>query len=260
MDLGVKGKVALITGGSKGIGFATALELAKEGARVAICARTEADLQRAAAEIQSAAHGDVFYVPADVRQADDCARVVQAVFHHYGRLDILINNAGTSNARPFTEVGEETWRDDIDLKVFAAIHCSKAAVPLMRQNGGGSIVNVTAIGGKAPSASSVPTSVSRAAGLALTKAMSKDLGPDGIRVNAVCIGLVRSHQIEKMAARTYPDLAWETYARLPEHGVPLGRIGDTEEAARVIAFLASDAASYVSGTAVNIDGGKAAVL
>lgn len=260
MDLGLKGKVALVTGGSKGIGFATALALAKEGARVAICARTEADLQKAASVIEAGAQSDVFYVAADVRKAEDCLRVVQAVHDHFGRLDILVNNAGTSNANAFLATDEETWRDDLDLKLFAAIHCSKAAAPLMKQRGGGAIVNVTAIGGKTPSANSVPTTVSRAAGLALTKAMSKDLGPDGIRVNAVCIGLIRSDQIEKHAERTHPDLSWEAYAKLPEHAIPLGHIGDAEEAARVIAFLASDGASYVSGTAVNIDGGKAAAL
>jgi NAD(P)-dependent dehydrogenase (short-subunit alcohol dehydrogenase family) len=130
----------------------------------------------------------------------------------------------------------------------------------MRQVGGGSIVNVTAVLAKTPPASSLPTTVSRAAGLALTKAMSRDLGPDNIRVNTVCIGLIRSDQIEKRWKKQAPELTWEQYAALPSHQIPLGRIGHTEEAAKIITFLVSDAASYVTGTAVNIDGGASGVL
>jgi NAD(P)-dependent dehydrogenase (short-subunit alcohol dehydrogenase family) len=171
-----------------------------------------------------------------------------------------VNNAGTSAAGPFEGVTTDAWQQDLDLKLFGAIHCSRAAVPHLRNAGGGSIVNVTASFAKTPGASSLPTSVSRAAGMALTKAMSRDLGRDRIRVNTVCIGLIRSDQIEKMWQRTAPELTWEQFAADPRHDVPLGRIGDTEEAANVIAFLASNAASYVTGTSVNIDGGKGAAL
>lgn len=260
MDLGIRGKVAIVTGGSKGIGLRTARLLALEGAQVAICARTEAALQTAAASIEQESGGKVLAIPTDVRDPALCRNFVEQVHSHFGRIDILINNAGTANAHAFLEVDEENWHGDLDLKLFAAIHCSRAAVPYMERQGGGAIVNVAAVGGKTPGASSLPSSVSRAAGLALTKAMSKDLGPMGIRVNAVCIGQIRSAQIENMWQQAYPDLAWEEFARLPQHGIPLGRIGDTDEAARVIAFLASDAASYITGTALNIDGGLAAAL
>jgi 3-oxoacyl-[acyl-carrier protein] reductase len=260
MDLGLKDKVALITGGSKGIGFETALQLALEGAKVAICARTASDLEAAATEIQEQTHGNVFFIDGDVSTEQGCKRVVEGTYQHYGRLDILVNNAGTSAAKTFTSVEPAAWQHDLDLKLFAAIHCSQTAIPLIKQGGGGAIVNVTAIGGKTPPYSSLPTSVSRAAGLALTKAMSKDLGADNIRVNAVCIGLIRSNQIENKWKAAHPELSWDEYAALPQHGIPLGRIGDTAEAARVITFLVSDAASYISGTAVNIDGGKAAAL
>ncbi len=144
--------------------------------------------------------------------------------------------------------------------MHAAIRFSRFAVPHMRKAGGGAIVNVTASAAKTPSASSLPTSVSRAAGMALTKAMSRDLAADNIRVNTVCIGLIRSDQIEKMWRNNAPDLTWEEFSRDPRHDIPLGRIGETDEAARVITFLVSDAASYVTGTSVNIDGGKAAAL
>ena len=129
------------------------------------------------------------------------------------RLDIVINNAGTSSANPFEQVGTELWQHDLDLKLFGAIHCSRYAIPYMRQVGGGSIVNVTAAVAKTPPASSLPTTVSRAAGMALTKAMSKDLGPDNIRVNTVCIGLIRSDQIEKKWKQQAPELTWEQYSK-----------------------------------------------
>jgi NAD(P)-dependent dehydrogenase (short-subunit alcohol dehydrogenase family) len=263
MDLGLQGKVALITGGSKGIGLATAIRLAREGAKIAICARNESQLQAAAARIAEEAAGaeaDVLYIVADVRRQEDCESAVAAAARRFGRLDILVNNAGTSAAGPFEGVTTDAWQQDLDLKLFGAIHCSRAAVPHLRNAGGGSIVNVTASFAKTPGASSLPTSVSRAAGMALTKAMSRDLGRDRIRVNTVCIGLIRSDQIEKMWQRTAPELTWEQFAADPRHDVPLGRIGDTEEAANVIAFLASNAASYVTGTSVNIDGGKGAAL
>lgn len=258
MELGLKGKVAVITGASKGIGLRTATLLAMEGADVAICARTEAALEEAKRAIEQASGRRVFAMPVDVRQAQACESFIDAVAETFGRLDILVNNAGTRNARDFLAVSDEDWQGDLDLKLFAAIRCSRRAVPHMQRQGGGAIVNVTAIGGKTPGPSSMPSSVSRAAGIALTKAMSKDLGKHGIRVNAVCIGQIRSDQIEKMWKAQRPELTWEEFARLPEHNIPLGRIGDTDEAARVIAFLASDAASYVTGVALNIDGGLAA--
>ncbi|MCH1641200.1 SDR family oxidoreductase [Paenibacillus timonensis] len=260
MDLGLQGKRAIITGGSKGIGLATALALAAEGAQVAIVARGEGPLREAAAAIRAKTGVDPLVLVADVASGEEARRAVEQAAEHFGGLDILVNNAGTSAAGPFEQVEAETWGADLDLKVLGAVNFSRAAVPHLRKAGGGAILNVTAISGKAPGPSSLPTSVSRAAGLALTKAMSKDLAADRIRVNAVCIGLVRSDQIERKWRQAAPDLTWEQFATDPRHGIPLGRIGHTEEAAKVIAFLVSEAASYVTGTAVNIDGGTSAVL
>jgi 3-oxoacyl-[acyl-carrier protein] reductase len=260
MELGLKGKVALVTGGSKGIGFQTALTLAAEGALVAICARDEDRLQHAARTIFEKTGSEVFFVQGDVTSPGDCTRIVTETVEHFGRLDILVNNAGTSAAGPFETVTDEQWSDDLDLKLYAAVCISRAAVPYMRQAGGGAIVNITTSAAKTPPASSLPTSVSRAAGLTLTKALSRDLALYQIRVNTVCIGTIRSDQIEKMWQRQAPDLTWEQYAADPRHDIPLGRIGNTEEAANVIAFLVSQAASYVTGTSVNIDGGKGAAL
>ncbi|MDF2962922.1 MAG: short-chain dehydrogenase/reductase [Paenibacillus sp.] len=260
MDLGLKGKVALITGGSKGIGLQTALTLAGEGVNVAICARNEGDLQKAAAYITEQTGSEAYFIQADVTSQEECERAVAQTAERFGRLDILVNNAGTSAAGPFEKADTDMWTQDLNLKLFGAIHCSRAAIPHFRKAGGGAIVNISTSTGKTPPASSLPTSVSRAAGLALTKAMSKDLAGDRIRVNAVCIGLIRSDQIEKEWKRNAPDQTWDEYAKDPKHDIPLGRIGNTQEAANVIAFLVSDAASYVTGTSVNVDGGKGAAL
>ncbi|OPH60700.1 short-chain dehydrogenase [Paenibacillus ferrarius] len=260
MQLGLQGKVALITGGSKGIGLATAIAMSREGAKVAILARNAEQLQEAAIHIANVTDGEVFSIQADVTSEEDCKRAVEQTFQRFGGLHILVNNAGTSAAAPFEQVRTEIWRQDLELKLFGAIHCSRYAIPYMRQAGGGSIVNLTTSAAKTPPASSLPTSVSRAAGLALTNAMSKDLAAHGIRVNTVCIGKIRSDQLEKGWKREAPELTWDEYARDPRHDIPLGRIGNAEEAANVITFLSSDAASYVTGTSVNIDGGKGEAL
>jgi 3-oxoacyl-[acyl-carrier protein] reductase len=260
LDLGLKGKVALVTGASKGIGLETALSLVQEGANVAICARTSENLKKAVKYIFEKTGVEVPYIEADVSKKEECEKIVSFTFEKYGRIDILVNNAGTTSAQAFENVGTELWKQDLDLKLFGAIHCSRYAIPYMRQVGGGAIVNVTAAMAKTPPASSLPTTVSRAAGMALTKAMSKDLGPDNIRVNTVCIGLIKSDQIERIWKKNSPNLTWEQYSRSTDHNIPLGRIGNTDEAAKVITFLVSDAASYVSGTAVNIDGGSANAL
>lgn len=260
MNLGIQGKTAIITGGSKGIGLETALSLAAEGAQVAIVARNLEPLQKAAELIADKTGVEPLVIQADVSVEEEVRRAVELTIERFGTVDILVNNAGTSAARPFEEVSTEAWTADLDLKLFGAVHFSRAVIPYMRKNGGGAILNVTAILGKTPFASSLPTSVSRAAGLALTKAMSRDLASDNIRVNTVCIGLIQSDQIEQNWKKVAPELTWEQFSADPRHGIPLGRIGRAEEAAKVITFLVSETASYVTGTAVNIDGGKAAVL
>ncbi|WP_144509414.1 SDR family NAD(P)-dependent oxidoreductase [Bacillus sp. FJAT-22090] len=261
MELGLKGKVAVVTGSSKGIGLHTALQLVKEGASVTICARGKEKLEEAALFIKNETGKEVLTVPADITNEQDCIKIIQKTIAHYGKLDILVNNAGTSSANPFENVDTELWQSDLDLKLFGAIHTSKAAIPYMRKGGRGAIVNVTAVLAKTPPASSLPTTVSRAAGMALTKAMSKDLGKDNIRVNTVCIGLIRSDQLEQRWLNDAPELSWEEYSKnAVGPSIPLGRIGETTEAANVITFLVSDAASYVTGTAVNIDGGSGGTL
>lgn len=257
MDLGLKGKVAVVTGGTEGIGKATALKLAQEGAKIAICARRAELLDKIAGEIGKTG-AEVLAVAADMSKPADIERFMQAVIERFGRLDILVNNAGTSARGKFLEVDDATWSADLELKLFGAIRCTRLAVPHMKKQGGGRIVNITISSAKQPGAQSMPTSVSRAAGLALTKALSKEYAADNILVNTVCIGKIKSGQHERRIKNEGLD-ANDYYARTAKE-IPLGRVGEPAEVANVIAFLVSDAASYVTGSSINLDGGISGVL
>ncbi|TAK67293.1 MAG: SDR family oxidoreductase [Betaproteobacteria bacterium] len=257
MDLQLKNKVAIVTGGSQGIGRASALRLAQEGASVVIAARGRELLDQVALEIR-AAGGSVAAVQADVSRAEDCARLVAEAVGAFGRLDILVNNAGTSATGEFESVTDDIWQADFELKLFAAIRLARLAIPHLKQQGGGRIVNITNTGAKQPRAKSMPTTVTRAAGLAFTKALSKEFAPHQILVNTICIGLVRAGQHERKAAKA--GVALEQYYAKLAKDIPLGRVGRAEEVADAIAFLASEAASYITGTSINLDGGASAVL
>ena len=260
MDLGLHGKVAAITGGSEGIGRAVAYRLAAEGARVAVCARRQDVLEEAASAIAKATGAEVLPVVADVTGAADCERFVRTTVERFGSLEILVNNAGRSAAAPFSQVTEDDWRSDLELKLFGAIRCCQLALPHMLQRGWGRIVNITHVGGKQPGPASLPTSVSRAAGIALTKALSKDYAAHGITVNTVCVGRIKSGQWERRWRERFAHLPIEEYYRQQAAGIPMGRFGEAEEVADLVAFLASDRAAYITGTAINIDGGVSAVV
>jgi NAD(P)-dependent dehydrogenase (short-subunit alcohol dehydrogenase family) len=257
VELGLKGKVAVVTGGSEGIGRATALRLAEEGAHVAICARRKEPLDNVAADIQKFGVQGLA-VAADMSKAEDVERFMKAVVDRFGRVDILVNNAGTSKRGAFLELTDEEWAADLELKVFGAIRCTRLAVPHMKKNGGGRIVNITISSAKQPGAESYPTSVSRAAGLAITKALSKEFAASNILVNTVCIGRIKSGQHERRYKRQ-GQTAEQYYAESAK-GIPMGRVGEAEEVANAIAFLVSDAASYVTGSSINLDGGISGVL
>ncbi|MCS6800667.1 MAG: SDR family oxidoreductase [Chloroflexota bacterium] len=255
LDLGLTAKVAVVTGGSAGIGRATARRLAREGARVAICARDPHRLAEAARALAEETGVPVLGVPADVRRPEDVDRLFATVRAQLGPVAILVNNAGTANANPFDGVDDATWQEDLDLKLFGAIRCIRCALPDMRAARWGRIVNLTAISGKTPGPSTLPTSVSRAAGIALTKALSKEVAGDGITVNTVCIGLVRSAQIDRATQAMYPHLSLEAAYAERAKSVPVGYIPTADEAADLIAFLVSARAGYLTGTAINFDGG-----
>jgi len=223
-----------------------------------ICARRADVLEATATTIATDTGGSVLPVVADVSRADEVERLIATTVERFGRIDALVNNAGTSRAGPFDGVSDDEWQADLDLKLFAAIRTIRLAVPHMRAAGAGSIVNVLSTSAKSPSAASLPTSVSRAAGMALTKALSKELGPAGIRVNAVLIGLVEAAQHEQRWQRSgAPGTLDEYYAAaVRDRGVPLGRAGTAAEVADLITFLCSPRGAYVSGAAINVDGGS----
>jgi NAD(P)-dependent dehydrogenase (short-subunit alcohol dehydrogenase family) len=265
MDLGLQDKVAIITGGSYGIGKAAALSMAQEGARVVLVARRPEVLEQAVRDIKTATEGIAVPVQGDVSDRDTAARAVRAAVGSFGHVDILVNNAGVSMAKAFEEVSDDDWESDFDLKVWGAVRFIRTVVPEMRKVGGGRIINVTNLGGRTPGASSMPTSISRAAGIAITKGLSKDLAKDNILVTTVCIGSIKSGQTERRYERlkeSNPNVTVEdVWTQTVEgRGIPLGRVGETHEAGDVIAFLASERASYLTGIAVNIDGGTSAVI
>ena len=256
LELNLNGKVALVTGGSDGLGRAAALRLATEGAHVAICARRADPLQEAAADMRSAGGGDVHAVRADVSRGEDCRRFVSEAVERFGGVDILVNNAGTSAAHGLEEVDDAAWQEDIDLKLMAAVRLCREVIPSMRSRGGGAVVNTTISSAKAPPARALPTTVTRAAGINLTKSLANEYAPENIRVNTVCLGLVKSAQWERRAG----DRSMEAYYREMGKRVPLGRIGEAEEYADLVAFLVSERAAFITGTAINLDGGMGAVV
>ena len=254
LDLGLTGKVAIITGGSEGLGRASAVRLAAEGARVAICARRADVLERAAAGIRQAG-GQVLAKPVDVTQSDQIEAFVNDVVREWGGVDILVNNAGTSAAASFDLVDDAAWQHDFDLKVFSAVRLCRLCIPHMKKRGGGRILNITNLGAKVPPARGLPTSVSRAAGINLTKSLANEYAPDKILVNTICLGLVKSAQWER---RAKGDL--EAFYKEAAKRVPIGRVGEAEEFADLVAFLVSERAAYITGTANNFDGGMGAVV
>ncbi|MCL6649281.1 MAG: SDR family NAD(P)-dependent oxidoreductase [Chloroflexi bacterium] len=260
LDLGIAGKVAVVTGGSAGIGRATALRLAREGAAVAICARQPEPLAAAAQAIRQETGVSVLAIPTDVRNPEQLRTFFDQVRAHLGPVAILVNNAGTAAANPFEAVDDAAWQADLDLKLMAAIRCSRLALPDMRAARWGRIVNLTAISGKTPGAATLPTSVSRAAGIALTKALSKEVASEGITVNTVCIGTVRSAQIDRMTQAMYPHLDLEAAYAERAKTVPVGYIPHPDEAADLIAYLVSARAGYITGVAINFDGGVSPVV
>jgi NAD(P)-dependent dehydrogenase (short-subunit alcohol dehydrogenase family) len=260
MDIRLDGRSAVVTGGSKGLGLAIATRYAASGADVAILARNADALERARAAIAGKGRGRIVPIPCDVSKADDIERAYATAVRELGKVDIVVNNAGTSQRGRFEEITDEVWQADLDLKLFAAIRLTRLAWPDMKARRFGRVINVLNIGAKAPQGTTAPTSVTRAAGMALTKVLSHEGAPDGILVNALLVGLIMSDQWVRRYEAGPKDGTLEDFARGMGRDIPLGRIGTAEEFANIACFLASDAASYITGTAINVDGGRSPVV
>src|SRR6201995_4618285 len=255
MEISLKGRKALVTGGSLGLGLAIATAFAKLGATVAIMARRKGPLDEAGTAIGAKPGQRLLPVVCDVASAHDIARGFAEVTAALGPVDILVNNAGMSNAKPFEEVTDAQWQEDLDLKLFAAIRLTRLAWPHMKAQRHGRIINVLNIGAKAPRAASAPTSVSRAAGLALTKVLAGEGAPHGILVNAMLVGLIVTEQVKTWHRQRGGNQTLEEFSAKTGAPVPLGRMGTAEEFANLACFLASDRGGYITGTAINVDGG-----
>jgi NAD(P)-dependent dehydrogenase (short-subunit alcohol dehydrogenase family) len=254
MDLGLTGRRAVVTGGSKGIGLEAAKELVREGASVAICARNPDEVAAAAKELRELG-GTVHEQVTDVTVAEQVTGFIEASADALGGIDILVNNAGAAHPGTFETLTDEDWHGDLDVKLFSQIRCTRAALPHLRRSSAPRVINVNAVYAKYPDPKFFATTVNRAACLNLNKALAIQYGPEGILVNSVNIGFVVTPQWQNIHSLRAPELSQEEFfATLAAEEVPLGRFGDVTEVSGLIAFLASDRAGYISGASIDVAG------
>jgi NAD(P)-dependent dehydrogenase (short-subunit alcohol dehydrogenase family) len=258
MDLELEGKIALITGASRGLGAASARLLAAEGARLALSARDPATLEATAAGIRAASGAEVATVAQDLTEPAGAENVAAAALDTYGRIDILVNSAGAARGGVFWEIPDEVWEQSLALKFFATMRMIRAVLPGMRDRKYGRIVTIVGNGGCQPGPRALPGGAANAALLALTSGLAREIAPDGIFINAVNPGPTMTDRWTTLLAdrsdqtgRTVDELKAEVAA-----GIPLGRFGNADEIARAVAFLASDCASNITGTSILCDGGE----
>jgi 3-oxoacyl-[acyl-carrier protein] reductase len=265
MNLGLQDRIAIVTGASLGIGRAIAVRLATEGASLVISARGEDRLQDAAAEMRSIG-ANVETVPADAATAEGCRSVVDRAVQRFGRVDILVNNAGGGTGPPgFLALADEDWQQAFDLNLMSAVRCSRAAIPHMQSQGGGRIVNISSTAALQPDVVVCHYNAAKAGLVNLTKTLANSFAADGILVNCICPGLTRTPAIEDIARQRLAEnrqategLSGDELVRAyfgPRRPIPVGRIGEPEDIAGIVAFLCSEHAAWITGTCINVDGG-----
>lgn len=257
MDLQLRGKCAIVCAASKGLGRATALSLAREGAAVAICSRSPGALRATADEIRAATGSIIVPIAADVGRADDVERLVKESAAALGAVDILVTNTGGPKSGPFTSFTDEDWREAIDSVLMSVVRLSRGVIPYMRQRGGGRIINITSISAKQPVEGLVLSNALRAGVTGLARTIANELAPDNILVNCVAPGYTKTDRVVELAeaAAEREGILAEAVQKRTEERIPLGRLATTEEFAAVVTFLASGRASYVTGTTLQVDGG-----
>jgi 3-oxoacyl-[acyl-carrier protein] reductase len=266
MEISLQGRSAIVTGGSKGLGLAIATQFIASGGNVAICARGKPALDEAVKALSGGgatgaggnARGRVIAVAGDVAKADDVKRIHDEAIAAFGKIDIVVNNAGVSRAGAFETLSDERMQEDLDQKLFAAIRLTRLVWPQMKERKWGRVINVLNIGAKAPRAASAPTAISRAAGMALTKILAGEGAPHNVLVNALLVGFIESDQHVQAAARA--NVPYGDFLAQRGKTIPLGRAGKAQEFANIATFLASDAGAYITGTAINVDGGMSPVV
>jgi 3-oxoacyl-[acyl-carrier protein] reductase len=257
MDLGLQGRVALVAAASKGLGRAVAEELAREGAQVAICSREASHLEEAASAIQSATKQRVFTRAVDVSQEQEIAAFVADVVREFGRIDICVTNSGGPPSHSFAETTPREWRSAVDQLLMSTVFFARETLPLMKKNNWGRFITITSSAVKQPVDGLLLSNSVRAAVTGLARTLANEYAPFGITVNNVCPGYTLTARLDNLAktisarSNVKPEEVFAGWAR----EIPAGRIGTPEEFAAVVAFLASQRASYISGTSIAVDGG-----
>jgi len=261
IQIDLTGQVAVITGGSSGIGLATAELFLRAGASVAICGRDAARLEAAKAQLTSQfADAQLLGVQCDVLDAKDVEAFAATVSERFGRVDMLLNNAGQGRVSTFADTTDEAWRDELDLKYFSIIRPTRAFLPMLRDAPAPSIVCVNSLLALQPEPHMVATSSARAGVLSLVKSLATELAPQRIRVNSILIGIVESGQWRRRhAAQAQDAQSWEAWSAelARKKNIPLGRFGRPEEAAQALFYLATNLSSYTTGSHIDVSGGFA---
>lgn len=262
MDLGLENKVAVVTGGSAGIGLKTAEMFLKEGAKVAICGRNKEKLEDASSYLNSIGQGRVFSQTCDVTNESQVTDFIKKAAEQLGGIDILVNSAGRSIMKHFFDLTNAEWDEQIKLKYYSIIYTVRAVYPYMKEKGQGRIININATLAKEPETRLIATAATRAGLLNLSKALSRELAKDNILVNSVSLGVIVSEQWERRRLQQAPNQDKEEYYKqlAESRNIPLGRVGLPEEVASAILFLASKQASYITGTCIEVSGGLSKVI